>query len=229
MVTPLQHHLDQPVVSVGHQAAQVGHIGDSVEQKAGGGEQQVRLALLSRQGTQEAKDGLVVGDRQRERLVQRRATRRLPAGEPPIVLRGANTRLQPRHPTTAAACRTCSFSHHPIVPHLRPGKETGRPLQEAQNDARAPFRSWHSASSSSSPAVICAHHWRLLGTLPGRLRGEGGPAQTSPAATRTPTRYPPPLSREVPVSVGVQLGVGGVARALTPHVELTGERTIGAA
>ncbi len=67
---PLQHHLDQPVVPVGHQVAKVGHIRDSVQQKACGGEDQVRLALLARQAGQEAEDGLVVGDRQRKRLIR---------------------------------------------------------------------------------------------------------------------------------------------------------------
>ena len=69
----------------------------------------------------------------------------------------------------------------------------------------------------------------VYGMLPGRPRGEGSPVQTSSAATRTPTYRVPPLSRDAPVSVGVQFGVGGGTRALTPHLELTGERTIPAA
>ncbi len=44
--------------------------------RSGGGEQQVRLALLRRQADQEAEDGFVIGDRHRERLVPDRTTRR---------------------------------------------------------------------------------------------------------------------------------------------------------
>ena len=63
------------------------------QQVSGCGEEQIGLALGRRQGAEETQDRVVVGDQPGQRVVRRRAAAHL-LGPLPVVLRGADRRIQ---------------------------------------------------------------------------------------------------------------------------------------